>query len=191
MGENKFKCRPLSHIHVKQKHCRFSFHRFLHLLSFIRLPLSLFLMFTFSVHFLLLFCASMVTIFLQVYFFSCSSVPSSLVFIVFYTVQESLYSKINDDQSEDPSRNILLITHALCQCMCCILRYFSFTFSLFVYKTHKAPALNIALFSPTSVFHFFHPRTFLLVNYFFHSFVIEKCFSLICHSHVRVSKIEL
>lgn len=50
---------------AKTQSCRFSFHRFSRLLCFIRL---LSLSFTSSLYLLLLFCALMVTIFLQVYF---------------------------------------------------------------------------------------------------------------------------
>lgn len=110
----------------------------------------------------LLFCALMVTIFCVL--FLVLLVHSSLNICFIFTVFKSLSSnEKNDDQFVDLVRKTLLgHNHHSCSfCVnVCAAFFFSFYFLYIVSKTHKAPAL-LALFSPTSVFHCFHPRTFL------------------------------
>lgn len=139
-------------------------------LSFFTTSLHIFLFFS-------LFCALMVTIFLyKCTFFSCSSVHSSLHYIFFYSVQVCIFYVKMMINIVDLVRKTLLghiiITHALfflCQCLCAAFLDLFLRFSLhcffFFSKTHKAPAL-LALFSPTSVFHCFHPRTLCQLNEF-------------------------
>lgn len=123
----------------------------------------------------------------QVYFSLVLLVHSSLN-IVFFLQCTSLYLlPKNDDQHcrSGSEYSTGTYNHHSCSFFCvnvCVLHFLDFFFFLyFLYigfsKTHKAPAL-LALFSPTSVFHCFHPRTF---------FVSWRNFSLYCYCCSRTS----